>query len=169
MDVGGRVGSNVDALAAGDGPVLDAVDRQLLADLALNARASNKELAAHVGVAPSTCSLRMRRLRDLGVIRGFHADIDPRALGRPIQALVAVRVQPAARAHIGALTSKLSSLPGVTNVFFLAGPVDFHIQVAVASSDDLRDFVTEHLSASREFASTETSLIFEHRRIDRLT
>lgn len=145
---------------------LDSVDRMLIRELARDARIANKELAERVGIAPSTCSLRLRRLRKLKVIRGFHADVAPAAVGLPIQALVAVRVQPAARAHIGELTSKLAALPGVLNVFFLAGSVDFLIQVAAASPDELRDFVTQHLSASREYASTETSLVFEHMRGD---
>jgi len=80
--------------------------------------------------------------------------------------MIAVRVQPNARAHIGDYTSRLARLPGVLNVYFLAGSVDFLVQVAAASADALREFVTEHLSASREFASTETSLAFDHVRGD---
>jgi DNA-binding Lrp family transcriptional regulator len=147
---------------------LDATDRQILRELAADARLPNKELARRVGVAPSTCSLRLHRLQDIGAIKGFHAEVAPEALGRPIQAMIAVRVQPAVRARIGGLTSKLALLPGVVNVFFLAGAVDFLIQVTAQSPDDLRNFVTQHLSASREFASTETSLVFEHVRSDRL-
>ncbi len=145
-------------------PILDDIDRRLLAELAADARLPNNTLAERTGIAPSTCSLRLRRLRELGVIRGFHADIAPEAVGLPIQAMVALRVQPSARARIGDFTTKLAALPGVLNVYFLAGSVDFLVQVAAASPDDLRDFVTRHLSASREFASTETSLVFQHAR-----
>ena len=106
--------------------------------------------------------MRLTRLRELGVIRGFHADLSPQALGLPLEALVAVRLQPMARARIGEFSTKLAALPGVLNVYFLAGSVDFLIHVAAGSTDDLRDFVARHLSASKEFASTETSLIFEH-------
>ncbi|ABM10393.1 Lrp/AsnC family transcriptional regulator [Paenarthrobacter aurescens] len=145
---------------------LDEVDRRLLTELSEDARLPNNALAERVGVAPSTCSMRLRRLREIGAIRGFHADIAPEALGLPIQAMIAVRVQPNARARIGDYTSRLARLPGVLNVYFLAGNVDFLIQVAAASPDALRRFVTEHLSASREFASTETSLVFDHVRGD---
>ena len=146
--------------------VLDEVDRRLMAELSGDARMANNALAERVGIAPSTCSLRLRRLREVGAIQGFHAEIAPEALGLPIQAMIAVRVQPNARAHIGDYTSKLARLPGVLNVYFLAGSVDFLVQVAAASPDALREFVTEHLSASREFASTETSLVFDHVRGD---
>lgn len=141
---------------------LDDIDRALLAELAEDARVPNNVLAARVGIAASTCSLRLRRLRELGAIRGFYTDIAPEALGLPLQAMISVQVQPAARARIGELSTKLAALPGVVNVYFLAGTVDFLIQVSAASPDALREFVTQELSATREFASTETSLVFEH-------
>jgi DNA-binding Lrp family transcriptional regulator len=142
--------------------ILDDVDRRLLRELANDARMPNNELAARIDVAPSTCSLRLKRLREAGVIRGFYADLEPEALGLPIQAIIAIRLHPNARAGIGDYTARLAKLPGVRNVYFIAGSVDFFIQVAAESPDALRLFVTEHLSASREFASTETSLVFEH-------
>lgn len=117
---------------------LDEVDHQILDALVEDARLPNNALAARVGIAPSTCSLRVRRLVSAGVIRGFHADLAPDALGLPIQAMIAVRMQPAARAAIGSVAPRLAALPGVLNVYFLAGADDFLIQVAAASPDDLR-------------------------------
>jgi DNA-binding Lrp family transcriptional regulator len=146
--------------------VLDEIDKRLMAELAQDARLPNNALADRTGIAPSTCSLRLKRLREVGAIRGFHAELAPEALGLPIQAMIAVRVQPNARATIGDYASRLARLPGVLNVYFLAGSVDFLVQVAAESPDALRVFVTEHLSASREFASTETSLVFDHVRGD---
>ena len=142
--------------------VLDAVDREILRVLAADARTPNNALAAQAGVAPSTCLLRVRRLQDTGVIRGFHAELAPEALGRPLQAIVSVRLQAHARARIGSFAQRFATLPGVLNVFFLAGVDDFQIHMAAKSPDDLRDFVVKHLSASRDVAATETNLIFEH-------
>jgi DNA-binding Lrp family transcriptional regulator len=141
---------------------LDHADREILRRLAKDARMPNNTLAAHVGVAPSTCLMRVRRLQDAGVIRGFHAELAPEALGRPLQAIVSVRLQAHARAGIGAFARRFADLPGVLNVFFLAGVNDFQIHLAAKSPDDLRDFVVKNLSASREVATTETNLIFEH-------
>ncbi len=143
---------------------LDEIDRRLLHELAQDARLANSALAERVGIAPSTCSLRLRRLRDLGAIRGFYSDIAPEALGLPIHAMISVRLRPAARSRIGEYTARLAALPGVLDVYFLAGSVDFLIQVVAASPDALREFVTRHLSASQEFDWTETSLVFEHTR-----
>ena len=63
---------------------LDATDRELLRLLQSDARMPNSELAQRVGIAASTCHGRLRRLVDLGIIRGFFADVDPAALGRDL-------------------------------------------------------------------------------------
>src|SRR6476659_1996176 len=81
-------------------PGLDEVDRRLLRELAADARIPNNALAERAGIAPSTCLGRVRALRERGVIRGYHADVDPAALGRPIQAMISVRLQSHARGHI---------------------------------------------------------------------
>src|SRR6478735_2495943 len=132
--------------------VLDEVDHTILRALAADARIPNNRLAAQAGVAPSTCLMRVRRLQDAGVIRGFHAEIAP----------VSVRLQAHARPRIGSFAQRLAALPGVLNVFFLGGVNDFQVHLAARSPDDLRDFVVTNLSASRDVAVTETNLIFEH-------
>jgi len=157
--------NNVRPLVRPAPPELDDTDRALLALLTKDARTTNSALAARVGIAPSTCLMRVRRLQEAGVIRGFHAEISPEALGLPLQAIIVVRLQGNARARIGEFGGWLAALPGVLNVFFLAGGDDFQVHVAAASPDALRDFVVQNLSASRDVAMTETHLIFEHIRI----
>ncbi|MGD9961639.1 Lrp/AsnC family transcriptional regulator [Nocardioides sp.] len=142
--------------------LLDAVDRTLLGLLVDDGRLANNTLASRAGIAPSTCLARVRRLQSLGVIRGFHADVDLTALGRPLQALIAVRLQAGARGRIAQFQHHLATLPGVLNVFFLAGEDDFQIHIAVRDPDTLRSFVVDHLSVATEVAMTKTSLIFEH-------
>ena len=140
---------------------VDDVDRRLLRELARDARIPNNALAELAGIAQSTCLGRVRALRERGVIRGYHADIDPAALGRPLQAMIAVRLQSDARGRIRRFVADVARLSEVLNVFFLAGKDDFLLHVAAASTEDLRDFV-ENLSSSADVAYTETSLIFEH-------
>ena len=84
-------------------------DRALLELLARDARITNQRLADQVGVAPSTALARLRSLRERGVIRGFHAEVDLAALGRPLQALIAVRLAVHAREQIDAFTSAVRS------------------------------------------------------------
>src|SRR5881409_744986 len=143
-------------------PVLDDVDRRLLRELAADARIPNNALARRAGIAPSTCLGRVRALRASGVIRGYHADVDPAALGRPIQAMISVRLQSHARGHIPDFMAKIATLPEVLNVFFLGGADDFHVHIAASSTDNLRDFVVVNLSGDPYVALTETNLIFDH-------
>ena len=120
---------------------LDDVDRQILRALAADARIPNSTLAAQVGVAPSTCLMRVRRLQEAGAVLGFHADLSPAALGRPLQAVVSVRLAAHARTRIRQFGAGIAALPGVLNVFFLAGANDFQVHLAAESADELRDFV----------------------------
>lgn len=143
---------------------LDGVDRRLLAILHADARMSNSALAAAVGIAPSTCHGRVRRLHELGVIRGFHADIDPAAIGLPLQAMVSVRLQSGARGKIRTFLEQIRRKPQVIDVYFLAGADDFILHVAARDTDDLRSFVVDNLNADADVAGTQTSLIFEHLR-----
>lgn len=143
-------------------PELDDIDRRIVAELAADARMPNNALAERVGIAASTCLGRVRSLRERGVIRGFHADVDPAAIGRPIQAMIAVRMQSHARSHLTEFTNAVSALPEVLNVFFLAGADDFLVHVAARSTENLRNFVVVNLSGNPDVALTETNLIFEH-------
>lgn len=143
-------------------PLIDETDRRILAVLAVEARIPNNALAERVGIAPSTCLSRVRSLLELGVIRGFHADIDPDAVGRPIQAMIAVRLQVDARNAIHSFSQRLAEMPQVRNIFFIAGSHDFLVHIGVQDTTELREFVLVNLSGNPEVASTETNFIFEH-------
>jgi len=146
----------------GAGTALDEIDRDILRELERDGRISNKELAALVGVAPSTCHARVRALRESGVLRGFHAQVNPEAVGRGLQAMIAVRLQAAARARLSEVAHRLAQRPEVRDVYLLAGVDDVLVHVAVRDSPELRRFVLEHLSTRPEVAHTQTSLVFEH-------
>src|SRR5690349_506760 len=92
---------------------LDATDRAIVAALAANARTTNSALAEEVGIAASTCHNRVRALVERGVLRGFHADVDPSAMGYGLRAVIAIRLQPTARAGIGSFARRIAQLPGV--------------------------------------------------------
>lgn len=141
---------------------LDEVDRSILAALAADGRMSNAALAETVGVAPSTSLARVRSLTDRGVITGFRATIDPRAVGRDMQALISVGIRAGARANIARFAEEIRALPEVIQVFFLGGAEDFIVHVAARDSDGIRDFVLEALSANPLVASTRTSMVFDH-------
>jgi len=143
-------------------PALDEVDRAILRTLAGEGRISNAALAQRVGIAASTCLTRVRLLRERGVIRGFHADIDPRALGHGLQVMIAVRLHPHARGHLSDFAEGLRRRPEVLDVYFVAGANDYLLHVAMPDTDAIRWFVAEHLNRNPDVAHTETALIFEH-------
>lgn len=136
----------------------------MLLALHADARISNSALAEAVGIAPSTCHGRLRRLQDLGVIRGFFTDIDPSAVGLTLQAMISVSLNSTARGRIRDFIQQIRRRPQVMNVYFLAGGDDFILHVAARDTEDLRAFVVENLNADADVAGTQTSLIFEHLR-----
>jgi DNA-binding Lrp family transcriptional regulator len=143
---------------------LDDVDQRIVTVLRRQGRLPNNALAEAVGIAASTCLTRVRSLVQREVISGFHAEVDPAWFGRPIQAMIAVRLRSEARGAISEFSDRMAAMPEVLNVYFLAGADDFHVHVAAKDPDDLRMFVVDHLSSAPEVALTETNLIFEHKR-----
>ena len=139
---------------------LDRTDRELILALQKNARISNKELAELVGLAPSTCLERLRRLRTRGVLRGFHATVDLTQIGRPTQAIIAVRLRVHDRAQIDAFASHVTELPDALAVYHVSGADDYLVHAAVSDTDHLRTLVLD-LTARPEVDHVETRLIFE--------
>jgi len=141
---------------------LDAVDRQIIDLLAENARITNAELAEKTGIAQSTCILRVRSLVSRGVITGFHASVNAAAVGLGLQVLISVTLRATARQQLSQFMADMRNLPEVVQVFFLGGSEDFIVHLAVKDSEQVREFVLEHLSANAAVANTRTNMVFEH-------
>ena len=100
-------------------PNVDRTDAAILAVLQRDGRTGVRELSAEVGIAASTCSERIRRLQQRGVITGFHAHVDLAVLGRSVQAMVFAQVRPLSRGlidsfHHDALASASPTLRACT-------------------------------------------------------
>ena len=108
-----------------DSVVLDPVDLHLLRLLQNDARTTYRDLAAQVGVAPSTCLDRVTRLRRAGVILGHQLRLDPAKLGRGLEALLSVQVRPHRRELVGPFVERIRALPESRTVFHLTGPDDY--------------------------------------------
>lgn len=144
---------------------LEPLDARIVALLSADGRMTNAALADAIGVAPSTAHARVRSLVERGVIRGFHAALDQRALGRGLQAIIGVTLRPGARQEsILAFVQDVRTRPEVIQVFFLGGADDFLVHIAVEDSSAVRTFVVDHLSGRQSVASTRTSLVFEYHR-----
>lgn len=143
---------------------LDAVDRALVRELVRDGRRPNNSLAERVGIAASTALARVRLLRDRGIIRGFHAEVDPARVGQPVQAIIALRLRTHDADHVLGFARRVSDLPEVIQVFHVSGGDDFLVHVAVATTEALRDFALDSLTSDPSVAHAETHLVFEHRR-----
>ncbi|GIH79890.1 AsnC family transcriptional regulator [Planobispora longispora] len=141
---------------------MDEVDAAILAELQRDGRQTNRELAERIGVAASTCLERVRSLRNRGVIEGFHAEVNLAAMGRPVQALIHVRLHPKIRESVEAFRDYVTALPETLAVFVVSGGDDFIIQVAVRDTGHLRDFVLDHVARHRTIADVRTSLVYDH-------
>jgi DNA-binding Lrp family transcriptional regulator len=138
---------------------LDSVDHVLLRELQNDARQTNKALAQKVGVAPSTCLERVRELCTRGVITGFRAEIDPAAIGRPMEAILSIQQRGSHREATERLLTDTPALPDAVRVMALTGTTDFIIHVAVRDMNHLRDLVWS-LIERPEVGRVQSSLVF---------
>lgn len=141
---------------------LDRTDRAILALMQKDARRSNKELAAAVGLAASTCSERVRRLEESGVLRGATADVDPAALGVGLRAMFAIRLRRHTASEVDTFREHAIAMPEVITVSHVTGANDFLVQVVVRDAGHLRDLAVAGFTSLPEVAHIETSLIFEY-------
>ncbi|AGP53212.1 Lrp/AsnC family transcriptional regulator [Streptomyces rapamycinicus] len=139
----------------------DPVDLQILRLLQNDARTTYRDLAAQVGVAPSTCLDRVARLRRSGVILGRELRLDPAKLGRGLEALLSVQLRPHRRELVGPFVERIRALSESRALFHLAGPDDYLVHVAVADTADLQRLVLDEFTSRREVARVETRLIFQ--------
>jgi DNA-binding Lrp family transcriptional regulator len=136
------------------------IDLAIVAALQKNARLSNKELAAKVNLAPSSCLARVRKLTDTKVLEGFHAEVNPGALGVSLQAIIAVRLRRHSRAKFRSLYTHIRRFTEVLQVFHVSGVNDLLLHVAVRDVAHLRDLIVDELATRSEVANCETSVIF---------
>lgn len=141
---------------------LDELDTAILRELQSDARRTNRDIASAVGVAPSTALERTRSLRERGVIRGAVLDVNLAAIGRAVQALIAIRIRPPSRRNIDAFRNWITTLPETIGVFVVSGSEDFLVHVAVRDNQDLYAFVIDHITVRAEVADVRTSVVYEH-------
>ncbi|MFI5958232.1 Lrp/AsnC family transcriptional regulator [Cryptosporangium sp. NPDC051539] len=143
---------------------MDDIDSAILAHLQRDARQTNRELAAAVGLAPSTCLERVRALRAAGVLTGFHAAVDLAAMNRRVQALISVQVRPLSREVIQSFKSYTAALPEVLSVYVVTGQHDILLHVAVPHVDAMHTFLMDRITVRREVIGFNTSVIYQHTR-----
>jgi Lrp/AsnC family leucine-responsive transcriptional regulator len=140
-------------MASNQRPIeLDATDHALLAELQEDARLSHAELGRRVALSPPAVAERVRRLTDAGVIRGFHADVDPAALGYTLGVIVRVRPAPRQLHKVAELARKT---PEVTECHRITGEDCFFVRAHVRDVVHLEEVIDQFAA----YGQTTTSVM----------
>lgn len=136
---------------------LDQTDLRILRLLQDNARISNAEIARRIGLAASAVFQRVKKLEEQGVIAGYHARVNPAALGLDLLAFVLIRTGEGARAAETA--ALLADIPEVIEVHRVVGDDCFFLKVRVAGTDALGRLLDEKIQPLGPVASTRTTIV----------
>lgn len=143
---------------------LDRTDFAILGLLQNNARLSVKEIAAEVGLAPSSTHERIRRMRDADILRGAHVEVDPKALGIGLEALLMIELSKHRRSTVDNFLDEVVQVPEVRFAFLVTGRHDLIVHVAVRDTQHLKDLALDYFTNRPGVARIETSIIFDARR-----
>jgi len=138
---------------------MDAIDQRLLLALQANARIPNAELARQVELAPSSTLERVRRLEERGIIQGYRAILDPKALGYQVQAVVMINLRGHQAERIDTFESQVRALPEVRLCLNVTGRYDYLLLVMARDIEHLRQLVTQELAAVAGVQRQETFLV----------
>ena len=141
-------------------PDLDRTDFAILGLLMRDAWLSNKEIAAAVGLAPSSCHERLKTLRDRGVVLGAHADIDLRSIGVALEALLFVQVTKLETSQVDEFMRITAEVREVRTVFLVSGHFDLIVHVAVCDMERLKHLISDHFHRHPFVVRVETSVVF---------
>jgi DNA-binding Lrp family transcriptional regulator len=144
-------------------PNPDRTDVAILRLLMNDARLSNKEMAAKVGLAPSSCHERLKTLRERNILLGSHAEIDLRALGVALEALLFVQLAKLKTQEVDKFVLETSSVLEVRSVFLVSGHFDLIVHVAIRDMEHLKSVISDHFNRHVHVLRVETSMIFNRR------
>ena len=136
-------------------PVLDAIDRRILAELQQDGRMTNVELARRAGISAPPCLRRVRRLEEAGVLRGYHADTDPQMLGWQITFFVIVGLDSQKEAVLDAFEQLVATWPEVRECHMIRGGGDFLLKL-VARDTAHENQLTQRLTGTPTVSRVQT-------------
>ncbi|MEU6201377.1 Lrp/AsnC family transcriptional regulator [Streptomyces sp. NPDC047061] len=145
---------------------LDAIDREILFHLRQDGRLTNVELAKRVGLTPPPCLRRLKRLEDSGVITGYRAVIDPKAVGRGLEVMIDIEVSANDLRTIETLEETLSSYDEVIEFRRMYGRPDYFLRVAVADDAAYNTFLTGKLTGLPGILRVESHLTMKKIKTD---
>lgn len=125
---------------------LDSIDRSILNELQSDARISNAELAERVGLSPSACYRRVRRLESDGVIAGYVMIVDPEAINRSLDVFVEISLVSQSEANLRQFEKEVVECPEAMSCHLMAGDADYLLHLAVADQRDFERIHNQYLS-----------------------
>lgn len=137
---------------------LDKIDKKILKNLQQNGRITNVDLAKSVGISAPPCLRRVRSLEEQGVIKSYHANIDPSILGYTVTIFAMVRLTSQAESDLVAFEQHVSALPMVRECHMLAGDVDFMLKIVARDWDNYQEFLKNELTGAPNVTSVKSSL-----------
>jgi DNA-binding Lrp family transcriptional regulator len=137
---------------------LDRVDRRILADLQSDGRMTNVELAKRAGISAPPCLRRVRALEESGLIRGYHAEIDAKALGYQVTVFAQVGLSSQAEQDLDAFERTVRSWPEVRECHMLAGETDFLLKIVARDWEDYQRFLTTKLTPAANVTHVKSAL-----------
>ena len=141
---------------------LDRTDFDILTLLRQDGRMPHRDIAEQVGLAPSTVHDRIDKLKESGALMGIHAEVDERAIGVGLQALIAVRLRKHSRDLVEEFRAHALSREPVVSLYHVGGEHDFLLHAALRDAGHLRDFVLDEFTTRDEVEQLETSIVFEY-------
>ena len=139
----------------------DDYDRAILAALQADASLTNAQLGERVNLSPSQCSRRRAALEAAGVIAGYAARLDPRALGFGIRAFTRVNLRAHGRASDSDFAGAIGRLPQVRRAHSVSGDADYLLEIVVEDVDALAAFVHEHLLPHPAIAQVRSEIVLK--------
>ena len=139
--------------------IADDIDRRILRELQANARITNQELAERVGLSPSPCLRRLRRLEEAGIIRGYSARVDPAAHGWTMAAIATIRLSRQNEDEIVMFEEAVRGWDEVLECHLVTGSRDYVLKVMTGGLDQYERFIKEKIARLKCVASIETSFV----------
>ena len=144
---------------------LDHIDHKILRHLQENARITNADLADRVGLSPTPCLRRLRRLEADGVIKGYHTEIDREALGINVTVIILVKLEREDDKTLREFEKAIKDRTEVMECYLVTGKFDYFIRVVVPSLAAYETFLSETMLRMPNIATVESS--FTLREVER--
>ncbi|MEM8842016.1 MAG: Lrp/AsnC family transcriptional regulator [Pseudomonadota bacterium] len=138
---------------------LDPIDCKILTELQGDGRMTNVELSRRVGISAPPCLRRVRALEETGLIQGYHAKVNARALGYEVMVFAMVSLRSQAGADLTAFEDRAREWPLVRECFMLNGEIDFLLKCVAPNLLTFQSFLTDELTSAPNVASVKTSLV----------